>query len=81
MKHRFRVEGVERGRTHLERPPQERLFDETYEIDGEHPTEALEKLLHEVEWGMLDYSHPFTVVYLPDETNLTVLLLSEGSQQ
>ena len=61
----FRVEGVEYQRTFL--PTALHPFDETYEIDGEHPAEALEKLLHEIEWGILDSEHGFTITYVPAE--------------
>ena len=49
---RFRVEGVMERQTWL--PAQADPFDETYEIEGEHPAHALEKLLHEIEWGILN---------------------------
>jgi hypothetical protein len=38
----FHVVGVEQQRTALPTTP--KPFDETYEIEGEHPAEALEKL-------------------------------------
>jgi len=59
--HRFRVTGAEEqheGSNMVHR------FDETYEIEGEHPAEALEKLLHEIEWGILDADWPFEIEYL-----------------
>lgn len=36
-------------------------FDETYEIEAEHPAEAITKLLSEIEWGILDQVEPFTI--------------------
>jgi hypothetical protein len=63
--HRFRVEGVEDS--YSRRFPGVRPFDETFEIEGEHPAEALEKLVGEIEWGILDGERPFTISYLVDE--------------
>lgn len=61
----FRVEGVEEQQTFL---PTERPFDETYEIEGEHPVEALMKLVNgEIEWGILDSDRGFTITFLPAE--------------
>lgn len=60
--HRFRVTGAEEQRTFL--PSQVHSFDETFEIEGEHPAEAVEKLLHEIEWGILDADQPFEIEYL-----------------
>lgn len=45
-----------------------RVFDETYEIAADHPVEALEKLLHEVEWSLLDTVQGFSVTMLSEET-------------
>ena len=64
MVHRFRVEGASYSNTYLPQQPQQRPFDETYELAGEHPAEALEKLLHEIEWGILDSEQEFTISYL-----------------
>lgn len=60
----FRVEGVEEQQTAL--PSRVRAFDETFEIEGEHPAEALEKLLREIEWGILDSGQQFSITFLPD---------------
>lgn len=61
----LRVEGVQQERTLLldRRDP----FDETYEIMAEHPADALDKLLHEIEWGILDSYSGFTITVLPSE--------------
>lgn len=58
----FRVEGVEVQQTALPTTP--RPFDETYEIEGEHPGEALGKIPHEIEWGILDSEKGFTVTFV-----------------
>lgn len=55
----FRVEGITQGHRSYVMP-----FDETFEIEGEHVAEALEKLTHEIEWGILEGDEPFTVSYL-----------------
>lgn len=55
---KFRVEGVEQGRRSYVQ-----AFDETFEIEGEHPAEALEKLVHEIEWGILDGWQDFTITF------------------
>ena len=61
----FRVQGVEEGRRSYVKP-----FDETYEIEGEHPAEALEKLIRsEIEWGILDTDHGFTIEFVPPDDN------------
>lgn len=63
----FRVKGVATGhRSYVQE------FNETYEIDGEHPAHALEKLVrHEIEWGILDSDLPFTITFVarPEATN------------
>ncbi len=58
----FRVEGhqVQHGTMNW-------AFDETYEIAGEHPAEALGKLLNEIEWGILDSERGFTIEFIPPE--------------
>jgi hypothetical protein len=60
--YRFQVEGLEEPKTALGRDVHP--FDETFEIEGEHPAHALEKLLHEIEWGILDSYRPWTISYL-----------------
>jgi hypothetical protein len=55
----IRVEGVDQPTTYLGNDV--RPFDETYEIEGEHPAHALEKLLGEVEWGIIDSYAGFTI--------------------
>lgn len=57
--YRFRVEGIETGHRSYVQP-----FDETFEIEAEHVAPALEKLTHEIEWGILDSDQPFTISYL-----------------
>jgi hypothetical protein len=58
--YRFRVEGIDGlGHRSYVLP-----FDETFEIEGEHPAEALEKLVHEIDWLILDGEQPFTVAFL-----------------
>lgn len=59
--YRFRVQGAEEQRTAL--PTSRSAFDETYEIEGEHPAEALGKLLSEIEWGILDGAEPFVIEF------------------
>lgn len=61
---RFRVEGCQVSFTAL---PSFHAFDEPYEIEGEHPAEALEKLRHEIDWSIIDAYEGFTITYLPDE--------------
>jgi hypothetical protein len=61
---RFHVTGVEEQQTAL--PTHLRAFDETYEIAGEHPAEALEKLLDEIEWGILDATYDFTISFIAE---------------
>lgn len=64
----FHVEGVQEQLTAL--PTSRRAFDETYEIEGEHPAEALEKLVSgEIEWGILDSEYGFTITFVPKETD------------
>lgn len=62
--YRFRVTGAEEQRTLLPTPTQVHPFDETYEIEGEHPAHALEKLLHEIEWGILHSERRFQIEFL-----------------
>jgi len=62
---RFRVEGLEEQRTAL--PTHRHKFDELYELEGEHPAHALEKLIHEIEWGILDGYSEWTITFLPGE--------------
>ena len=57
----FRVEGVPQRPTWS--PSQPDPFDETYEVKGEHPAQALGKLLQEIEWGILDGYRPFTISF------------------
>ncbi len=40
-------------------------FDETYEIEAEHASPAITKLLQEIEWGILDTRDPFTIEVTP----------------
>ncbi len=61
----FRVEGVEQQTTYLPRSPADRVFDETFTIEGEHPADSLDKLLHEIEWGILDAYSEFTITHVP----------------
>jgi hypothetical protein len=62
----FRVEGhMSRQPTAL--PTRAHPFDETYEIEGEHPADSLEKLLHEIEWGVLDSYESWSITFLPCE--------------
>lgn len=61
----FRVTGVEQQKTAL--PSRVHEFDETYEIEGEHPAEALAKLLQEIEWGILDSDQEFAIEFIPTE--------------
>ena len=61
----FRVEGVYEQRTAL--PTHSHKFDETYELEGEHPAHAAEKLLHEIEWGVLDSYNEWTITFVPTE--------------
>jgi hypothetical protein len=63
----FVVEGVEEQTTAL--PTARKAFNETYEIEGEHPAEALEQLVrHEIEWGILDSVEGFTITFEPKES-------------
>jgi len=61
----FRVEGVYEQRTAL--PTRAHKFDETYLIVAEHPAHALERLINEVEWGVLDSYEEWTVTHVPEE--------------
>lgn len=47
--YRVRVEGVEDRHS-----SRDIAFDETWEFDAEHPSEAVERVLHEIEWGIVD---------------------------
>lgn len=60
---RIRVTGVEQVRTLLPTAP--RSFDETYEIEAEHASPAIEALLGEIEWGILDSDEPFEIEVVP----------------
>lgn len=57
----FRVKGVMTSQTY--RRSLAFPFDETYEVEGEHPAEALEKLVHEIEWTILDSDRDFTIAF------------------
>lgn len=59
----FRVEGIEQQTTYLPRP--EPPFAEMFEVEGEHPADALAKLLHEIEWGVIDGYGEFTITHVP----------------
>lgn len=63
----FRVEGITERQVALWRPPNfDDAFDETYVIEGEHPAESLEKLIREIEWGILDSYSEWTITFVPD---------------
>ena len=62
MEFRFRVVGRTTPRTFL--GGDVNTFDETYDVEGEHPAEAIEKLMGEIEWGILDGDKPFTIEFL-----------------
>jgi hypothetical protein len=68
---RLRVTGVEQQQTIL--PSMVHRFDETYEIEAEHASPAITKLLQEIEWGILDGDEPFEIevseITLPEETS------------
>ena len=42
-------------------------FDETYEIEAPHVSVAIERLMREIEWGILDDEESFTITYEPCE--------------
>lgn len=65
--YRFRVTGRKEQRTYIATAG--RAFDETYEITGEHPADALRKLIGEIEWGILDGYEPFEIEFIPEAEN------------
>lgn len=62
---RIRVRGTSWSHMALRSVPYP--FDETYEIQAVHAYPAIEKLVHEVEWGILDGDTEFTIEVQPVE--------------
>lgn len=67
---RFRVQGTQS--TQMALSTKLYPFDETYEVEGEHPAHALVRLMDEIEWGILDADYEFTVTFVPAEDSESV---------